>query len=167
MSCPPLPLYFISLGLTIIFAPLLFTVPINLMAPAIVVLIQRFNQLRCLKFALITGIIIDLLSGYNQLGHFAASYSITTLILYRYRHRVFHDTVWALPLMTYIFSATLELSSALLNNPGKIHFSWFVTEILLIPLLSACYAFALFPTVTFLLNYRKKDSTQSLASRPQ
>lgn len=91
---------------------------------------------------------MDLLSSQQHLGLYALNYCLTLWMIYPQKRNFFEDRLSTLPVMTYLFSFLSTLIHLLLLDSFEKSLSlswiWVGTDLLLMPLADAFYAFIWF-----------------------
>ncbi len=140
--------FLISFFLTIWMPTILPQLRLYFFAPYLIILLYKRPLIRCLWGALACGLIIDLLSSYHHLGLHAVNYVLTIAVLYQQRRHFFADSPTTLPIMVYLFSviSTIIQVPLLFVFEQKLPMTadWIRTDLLLMPLLDATYAFSLY-----------------------
>lgn len=129
-------------------------------APFLAIVYNRQAFIPSLWTAALTGLIVDLLSASLPFGIHALNYTLTTALLYRYRH-YFVDKPIGLALFTGVFSLLsttfrclllLLFGSDLPLNPLGL-----ATDFLLMPLLDGLYALLCFSFSILLYQFLRKQ----------
>lgn len=134
---------------------LLITLPIlsplfrlTFYAPLLIIVYYKKSFISSLWIALICGIIMDLLTTPSAIGTYAFNYCLTTAILYSQKRNFFEDSYSTLPVMTFLFviisTVTLILSMEIFGKSIPLSFSWALSDLFLMPLVDAFYAFVCF-----------------------
>ena len=139
--------------------------------PFLALAAMRYSLQRCLWISLACGLIIDLLSSQMHFGLYALSYSLITLLLYRFNRYFFEEKLHALALFALLFSflsSAIELLFLFASHKSSL-FSprILVTDLFLMPLLDAVYAFLWFTCPMHLISYLKKTSWRQLFSKTE
>lgn len=141
-------IFFTCFFLTIWIPVILPQIRLYFFAPYLIVLLYKRPLINCLWGALGCGLLIDALSAYQHLGLHALNYTLTLALLYRQRRHFFADSPSTLPIMTYLFSAvSTAIQIPLLyvfEQKLRINSHWIRTDLLLMPLFDAVYAFCVF-----------------------
>jgi len=89
-----------------------------------------------------------MLSSHSRLGLYAMNFTLTAWILYGQRRHFFADVASTLPLMTFFFSVISTIIQGVLLNTfeGSFQISreWLFSDLVVMPLLDASYAFLVF-----------------------
>lgn len=133
-------------GLTLTL-PLLFpSLRLFYFSPFLVFCFYRNSFSSCLWWALLCGLIVDLLSNQTRLGTYALNYCLTTAFLYGYKQHFFEDRLSTLPVMTFCFAI---LSTAIqvgilygFGKPFTLSWEWIKSDLFWMPLQDALYAAA-------------------------
>lgn len=116
--------------------------------PLLVFSYYFFSFSACLLFSLGCGLFIDLLSIQMQVGSHSFVFFITTCFLYEQKKRFFSEKITTIPLLTFLFSSlstfVLFCFSRLLYSSFRISFQSLLTDVFLLPLLDALFAFLFF-----------------------
>jgi len=129
-------------------------------APFLVIVCTSQGLLRSLWIAALCGLIMDLMGSDLPFGIHALNYTLTTLLIYRYR-RSFVEKPIGLSSFTFffsLFSTGIQLGSLFLF--GKfipLTLKGLVSDLLIMPLVDALYAFLWFSTPIFLYNFIKRQ----------
>lgn len=143
---------------------LLFTLAIPALAPSIKLfyfipfLIRcyyRKSLNTCLFIALMTGLLMDLLSAHSRFGLYSANYVITTYFLYPQKRNFFEDSFTTLPFMTFFFSVLSTVVQVVLmilldNHTINRSLSFLFVDFLLMPFFDAVYAGLVFALPAFI-----------------
>lgn len=136
------------------------TVPLMFFAPFLVILYYKKPLVTCLWWSLLCGLIVDLLSIQDRLGIHAMNYCIITWFLYRQRRNFFADSASTLPIMTFFFSVFSTLVEVILIDifGTRMHLTWewAMTDLLILPLFDAGFAFCYFILPFILLGKRPR-----------
>lgn len=141
---------------------------VKFFAPFLVSVYYHRNLATALWLSLAAGTVSDLLPSNLPMGLTALAYTVTTAVLYRHKRHFFEDSLSTIPIMTWFFSLTATVAEAIVVRPfaaGTLSIGWFVTDLLIMPLWDALYAFILFAAPT-LLRSRARPSDE-LPSRPR
>lgn len=140
--------FFVSLTLVIWLPPLAPSIRLFFFAPYLIICLYKHPFIRCLWASLSCGILVDLFSSYQHLGLTGLNYILSISILYSQRRNFFSDRPSTLPIMVYLFSiisSLIQLPILLIfEHRISISSSWIISDILLMPLLDALYAFSLY-----------------------
>lgn len=117
-------------------------------APFLALVYTRRPFVRALWLAALCGLVMDLMSCQLRFGLYALNYCLTTLLLYSQKRHFFDDKPLSLPLYTFFVSGAASLIEfgliavfhKSLSLDGKTAF----TELLMMPLADALYAFLWF-----------------------
>ncbi len=129
-------------------------------SPFLALLYNRLNFQRSLWMASLCGLIVDLFSSEFRLGVHALNYCLTTFFLYKQKRHFFEDKPLALSLFTLLISVVSTILQLLLISifdralplSGKL----LITDLALMPLLDAAYAFCWFSCPMMLYLHIKK-----------
>lgn len=117
-------------------------------SPFLALLYNRLTFRKCLWIASLCGLAVDLLSSEFRLGIHALNYCMTTLVVYNQKRHFFEDKPIALSLFTLVISIVSTVFQLLLVSlfdralplSGKL----LLTDLALMPILDAAYAFVWF-----------------------
>jgi rod shape-determining protein MreD len=129
-------------------------------SPFLALLYNRLSFQNSLWIASLCGLVIDLLSSEFRLGVHALNYCTTTLFLYKQKRHFFEHKPLALSLFTSLISAVSTILQLLLISvfdralplSGKL----LVTDLALMPLCDAFYAFIWFSCPMMLYSHIRK-----------
>lgn len=117
-------------------------------APFLIILYYQKSLPICLWGSILCGLILDLLSSRSHFGLYALNYTLTTFVLYPQRRHFFGDRLSTLPLMTFLFSlistSFQSLLMSIFGTPVLLSWHWVLTDLWLMPLGDAAYAFICF-----------------------
>ena len=139
--------FFLATAAVILQGVLLPRLSILAFAPWIALVSLRCSHSRALWLSASAGAIIDLLSD-DPMGLHALNYTLTAVLLYRFRKHFLHDQ----PLHLSIFTALISLISTLLQLvllflfDQRIPFGgkWVFADLIGMPMIDALYAFVWF-----------------------
>lgn len=166
------PLYF-SFSLALFFALFgtVFLPHVRLLAfsPFLALLYNRSSFTTSLWIASLCGLAIDLLSSEFRLGIYALNYSLTTLLLYKQKRHFFEDKPLALSLFTILISIVSTILQLLLISifdralplSGKL----LITDLIIMPIVDAIYAFLWFSCPMMLFLYIKKIGWRAFSTQ--
>jgi rod shape-determining protein MreD len=116
-------------------------------APYLVLAFYRHTRFAALWRAIGCGALIDLFSSTPHFGLTALNYCVVSWIIYGQTRNFFDDKPSTLPLMTLFFSILSTMASVILfllfAQPVALTFKWFFSDLIVMPLIDAAYAFAL------------------------
>jgi rod shape-determining protein MreD len=124
-------------------------------APCLVIIYYQKSYLASLWLSTACGLFLDVLSSHSNLGLYAVSFCLTTAVLYGQQKHFFADSLSTLPLMTFLFSFISTIIQAIMlyvfEAENIFSWAWAATDLLIMPLLDALYAFVCFllPAVCF------------------
>lgn len=157
------PLYFpFSLALFFVLFGTVFLPHVRLLAfsPFLALLYNRSRFMAALWIASFCGLTIDLLSSEFRFGIHALNYCLTTFLLYQQKKHFFEDKPLALSLFTILISIVSTVLQLLLisifDHPLPLSGKLLVTDLLLMPIADAIYAFVWFSCPMMLFAYIKK-----------
>lgn len=118
------------------------------LAPFLIALYYQKNFLVSLWGSFLCGLLLDLLSVGTHFGLYALNYTLTTFFLFVQRKNFFGDSFSTLPLMVFFFSTVSSFLQAIFLYlfEREIFFSWqwIISDLFLMPLFDASYAFVCF-----------------------
>jgi rod shape-determining protein MreD len=136
--------FFYTLCLALLFPPLFPNLRLLFFAPFLVITFYNENKNSSVRFALLSGLIIDLLSGQMRLGVQGLNYCITTLCLYPYKRHFFEDSISTFPIMTFLFSVLSTLIQipllSIFGTGLPLSANWIWNDLIVMPLIDALYA---------------------------
>lgn len=154
-KAPLLPYVILSLALTL-FSPIFFPeVRLFYLLPCLIVLYYQKTLFFCLWASFAIGLALDLLAPGHFIGLQVTSTCAATTLMYAQKRHFFADNLSTLPLLTFftsIVATLLELALAYIFHKKIIlGNSWFLTNLLFMPLLDGAYAFIFFvlPGIVF------------------
>lgn len=143
--------------------------PLTFFAPFLALMCYKRPLNHCLWYALICGLILDLLSARMRLGVHAVNYCVVTWLLNHLKSRFFEDKIFTLPVMTFWFAILSTLLLVLeLKGLGQdliLSWQWVATDLLLFPLADALYALVWFALPAYLLRRRPQGRDNTLCLR--
>jgi rod shape-determining protein MreD len=168
----PVPLLFtFSLALFFAICGTVFLPHIRLLAfaPFLGLLYNQTSFVKSLWLASLCGLAIDLLCSEFRLGIHALNYCLTTLLLYKQKRHFFEDKPLALSLFTVPISIVSTLLQVFLISifdhalplSGKL----LVTDLMIMPLADAIYAFLWFTCPMMLFIHIKKVGWSAFCSK--
>ena len=126
-------------------------IKIMFFAPFLVITFYQKELISSLWWAFATGLIIDLISFQPPFGFYACNYVITTLILHPQRRNFFADHMTTLPIMTFFFSVVSTILQLIVlqifANPVMISMRFLLTDVLIMPLVDALFAYVWFELI--------------------
>ncbi|MDB6081107.1 MAG: mreD [Chlamydiia bacterium] len=156
--------FIVAMLLALIIPSFMATIKINFFVPPLVIAFYFVSLPTAAWLSLLFGLILDGVQLLPRFGFLGSSYLITCLILYQWRLYFFKDAFSTVPIMTYLFSfiCTLvqALSAHLFDLPSfSLTIHWFVSDVLIMPLLDAAYALSVFSLPHFV--YRQYYKTKN------
>ncbi len=132
-----------------IFLPVFFSfLHLTFFAPFLIIAYYKKPFAVALWFSLLCGLLMDLVSSQHHLGLHAFAYGCTTWVLYGQKRHFFEDRPSTLPIMTAFFAVLSTLIQiamlALFEIPLPISWAWVASDLVLMPVLDALYAFVWF-----------------------
>lgn len=159
----------ISLILLIVTPILLPQLRISFFVPFLIIACYQKPLKVCLGLAFGCGLLLDLLSSYTRLGLHAFDFCTTLILLFPQRRNFFADHLSTLPIMTFLFSMLSTLIMAILlysiETRNLFSWAWVFTDLILMPLLDAAYAFCFFILPPLLLGKPRKRGKDYFLSR--
>lgn len=138
------------------------------LVPFLVILFYQKSFIVCLWGAFGCGLILDLLSSRPHFGLYALDYVFTTAWLYHKRKHFFGDSLSTLPLMVLFFSVLSTVIYALLayivEKESFLTWKWLLTDVVVMPLGDAAYAFIVFIAPFVLLGKRLRKGSEYFSS---
>lgn len=129
-------------------------------APFLVVVLYKRPLKEVLWFAFGCGLFMDLFSDEPRLGILALSYVAASFILFKQKQHFYQDHWTTVPALTLIFvEITTVFHLAMRGLFGaKLHLTWewAITDLLIMPMLDAIYAFILFTWPALFMPKSKK-----------
>ncbi len=117
-------------------------------APFLAILYNRKSFQSSLWLASLCGLILDLLSSEFRLGIHALNFGLTSFFLYHQKRHFFEDKPLALSLFTLLISVVTTVAQLLLisifDRPLPLSFRLLATDLMLMPVADAIYAFLWF-----------------------
>lgn len=133
-------------------------------SPFLALFCMRNSFLNALWIAVLSGLILDLLSSSIGFGLNALAYTIATVFLYKQKRHFFVDQPLALSVYTVLFSSTISCILYIFQNiPFSL--SIVISEFILMPILDGIYAFLWFTCPIKLYHYGKKVGWRYLLGR--
>ena len=154
-----------------LFMPALFpALNLTFFAPFLVVSFYKKPLFICLWFALICGVVLDLLASEHRLGLHAINYCLATWLLYDQKRNFFEDSLSTLPIMTFFFSVISTGIQAILlyifEHGIAFSWEWAGTDLVIMPLCDAAYAFVSFTIPFILMSSKTRRSGDEYFSNP-
>ena len=141
------PSFVISLLVLLIFPS--FAPQIRLLAfvPFLTFVIANNRLPGALWLSLIAGLVVDLYSNIAPLGFFALNYTLTSVVVYRYRSYFSQEKAHIFSLYSLLYSlistALHFVLYALIEMHIKLHLFSIITDLILMPILDGVYALVL------------------------
>ncbi len=164
-----IPLYFpftLALFFALFGSALIPHVRLLAFSPFLALLYTRSSFLSAIWIASLCGLILDLFSSEFRLGIHALAYCLTTLFLYWQKKHFFEDKPLALSLFTLLISASETIVQLLLicifDRTLPISSKLLATDLLLMPIADAIYAFLWFSCPMLLYLYFQKKGWRIL-----
>ena len=136
------------LACTLFSSALIGHVQLLFFAPFLAILYYKKNYLSALWFSLFCGVIVDLIAPPARFGIYALNFCLTTGMIYHQRRNLFADSLSTLPIMTLLFSVISTLVQVVLlyifAEPPHITLKWIFTDLMMLPLADALFAFVWF-----------------------
>lgn len=138
-------------------------------SPFLALLYNRSNFHTSLWIASLCGLMIDLLSSEFRLGIHALSYCIATFLLYQQKKHFFEDKPIALCLFTLLISSVSSIVQLLFisifDRALPLSMGMLLTDLLMMPLFDAVYAFICFCCPIMLYLHIKKVGWKTIYSK--
>lgn len=138
----------VCLSLTIVMPAICPSIRLLFFSPFLITALYQKPIPTALCLALLCGFILDLLSSSPRLGIHALDFCVTLAILYKQQRNFFADSLSTLPFMTFLFSmistAIFGLLVYTIEMQNIISLRWIFTDLLLMPVADAGYAFVVF-----------------------
>lgn len=132
----------------ILMPVLLPQVRLLFLVPFLIIVYYQKSYAKALWLSFLCGLILDLLNSHLLFGFYALNYTLTTGILYGQRRNFFADSLSTMPLMAFFFALTSTLIQLLLiyifDRELALSWKWALTDLFLMPLADALYAFSCF-----------------------
>lgn len=137
-------LFFYTLAPVLVFPILFPDWHLTFFAPFLILCFYRKTFLSSLWIALLSGLIIDILSAGAPLGIHATNYCLVTWLLYKQRLNYFEDSLSTLPILTGFFAITSTLVQVALmsfmDSSIPLSWQWVKSDLIKMPLWDALYA---------------------------
>lgn len=138
-------------------------------SPFLALLYNRSNFLTSVWIASLCGLMIDLLSSEFRLGIHALTYCLATFLLYQQKKHFFEDKPVALSIFTLIISSVSSVLQLLLisifDRALPLSLGMLVTDLVMMPLFDAVYAFLCFCCPIMLYLHIRKVGWKTLCSK--
>lgn len=161
--------FFIGLFCTLFIPSSFPSAQLLYFTPFLIILYYKKTFLISLWGSLFCGLIIDLLSSESRLGLYAINYMLATTLIYQLRHNFFPDSVITLPVLTLFFAIVSTILEVIImivfDHPLTLHGHWIFNNIIILPVLNAIYAFAVFVLPSLLFSKKQLRGTDYFASR--
>jgi rod shape-determining protein MreD len=135
-------------------------------SPFLGLLYTRCNFVKALWIASLCGFVMDLLSSEFRFGIQALAYALTTLLLYKQKKHFFEDKPLALSLFTLLISIVSTLCQwsliSLFDRALPLSGKFLFTDLVVMPLVDAGYAFLWFSCPMMLFLHLKKKGWRNL-----
>ncbi len=129
-------------------------------APFLAILYNRLTFLPCLWIASLCGLLLDLLSSEFRFGIQALNFGLTSVLLYQQKRHFVEDKPLALSLFTLLISVISTIVHlvliSLFDRPLPLSIKLFATDLMIMPLADAVYAFVWFSCPILLYLHIKK-----------
>ncbi len=154
----------ISLVMAILWMVLFPTVKLSYFAPFLIIVFYQKKLVSSLWYALLCGLIIDILSPQTRFALHALTFCVTSAVIYPQRRHFFADNISTLPIMTFLFSLTSTAIYFVLVNMYQtqlaISLQWIFTDLILMPAADSLYGFTLFLLPFLLIGKRPKKGKE-------
>lgn len=132
--------------LALFFFPLFFPkLRLMFFAPYIVIVCYHCSFGKALWNAFICGMVLDLFSSFPLFGLSALNYCLTTSILYFQTRHFFEDKPFTLSIMTWFFVIVSSILQTFLliflGFNSLFSWQWIMTDLMIMPLCDAAYAY--------------------------
>lgn len=158
-AVPPFILCFVIL---LIFPSIIAGVRLLAFVPFLTFVLANNRLPLALWLSLAAGLIVDLYSNSAPLGFFALNYTLSSIIVYRYRVYFSQEKIHIFSLYSVLYSLVSTVLHfilfALIEMHIKLHFFSVITDLFLMPILDGVYALA---WVFFPLKVYKKLSSEA------
>ncbi|GEM_PF-360239 len=138
-------------------------------SPFLALLYNRTHFHTSLWIASLCGLMVDLLSSEFRLGIHALSYCLATFLLYQQKKHFFEDKLLALSIFTLLIGSTASIIELLLisifDRALPLSMGMFLTDLILMPLFDAVYAFLCFCCPILLYLHVKKVGWKTIYFR--
>ncbi len=129
-------------------------------APFLVIAYYKTNFPKSFLLAFGCGTFLDFISNNQHFGIYALNYCLTTVLLYSQKRHFFRDKPLTIPIMTLIFaflSTCIQIPLLYSFEKGfLLSWQWVGTDLLLMPVCDALYAYLLFTLPNIYLPLAKK-----------
>lgn len=138
-------------------------------SPFLALLYNRTHFHTALWIASLCGLMVDLLSSEFRLGIHALTYCLATFFLYRQKRHFFEDKPLALSIFTLLISCASSMIELLLisifDRALPLSMGMLMTDLILMPLFDAVYAFLCFCCPILLYLHVKKVGWKTIYFR--
>lgn len=152
--------------LTPVFFPSLH---LSFFVPCLIVAFYQKKLIEVLWLAFGFGLLLDLSTSHSFFGLYTSSYCLAVAILYPQKKHFFADYLTTLPVLTFLAAALVTLVQAtlfyMLQKNVVLGGAWFLTDILVMPLLDACYAFIIFLLPSLLFGKQRRYGSDYFLQR--
>lgn len=149
-----------------VFFPLIRLCPF---CPFFAIAYHRLTLVKSLWLSLGCGLILDLLSSQMHFGTYSLAYFLTTTILYQQKRHFFEEKPSALCLFSAVISSVSSLVLLLIaygfDKQITISLALFISEVVIMPVLDAAYAFIWFACPIKLYVYIQRVEIRQLFKR--
>lgn len=151
-------------------APVCFpTFRLYYFVPFIIITFYQKSFNTCLWLSLFCGVIVDIFFSGDQLGMHAFVYVITTSILFNRKQNFFSDSLTTLPIMTFFYSVIVTVCKTIIfagmNRSYFFNLAWFFSDLILMPIFDATYAFSFFILPFICFGKKRLKGTDYFISR--
>lgn len=142
-------------GVGLFFLPIALPgIPLQIFVPLLVWTFYRYSRIESLYFAVVAGLLCDLLSSTQHMGLYTASYLLSSHVLYPCSTLFFEGNLWTLPLLTFFFSIISSICYlffyAFFEGSITLTWQWFFCDMLVLPSCDFLYALLWFEITNFL-----------------
>jgi cell shape-determining protein MreD len=138
-------------------------------SPFLALLYNKTSFVKALWLASLCGLIVDLLCSELRLGVYALNYCGTTLLLYKQKRHFYEDKAVALSLFTALISILSTLLQffliSIFGQSLTLSPKLLLTDLAIMPLADAAYAYLWFTCPMFLYAYIKKVGWRNTCSK--
>lgn len=158
-----LPLFALSFAGELLAPIFLPTIRLLGFLPFILFSLARLSLPKALWASALAGLTLDLYSFGSPLGFFALNYTLTSLILFRYKKFFSEEKLFAFTLYGVLFSFVSTLFHfclyAIIDIHLKLSFFTLLTDLICMPLLDGIYTFvwALLPLLLYKYLYKERS----------
>jgi hypothetical protein len=146
---------FVAILMTLLFPSLVSNIEINTLAPIVIILLYHRTMMTTAWSALLLGCLLDVVHASPRLGFFGTSYLLSCFVIASLRRYFFKEALSTLSIMTCLFALLLALLQPILALLFELPafpctLRWIATDLVLMPLADALYAFVFFSLPHFI-----------------